>query len=353
MHHENYQDVLHQMRQAGLEFRDADLRDGLSIDKGKKTAGKGGKWWYRLHTFAPRNSSRRFIVGSFGSYKSGGVWKIEWDKKSLSEEALQQLRADQDAARERDRRIAEEAAAFAALSALEMWRRASREGSSPYLARKGVEGESCRYITATQWMARRERDAKPIMLPAGTLVLPLLRFDKPREHALRGVQFIKPDGFKVFGEGFSKPGCAIRLGHVTERTSILLVCEGYATGLSIRMATGRRWPVYVALDAYNLGWVVEILRRLQPGAHILICADDDWKTADHDGPNPGRNKARAVAKTTPACDFVYPIFPAAARQEKDTDFNDLHAREGLAVVERQLMAVLAAIEKRRGAGCGR
>jgi putative DNA primase/helicase len=118
------------------------------------------------------------------------------------------------------------------------------------------------------------------------------------------------------------------------------------------MATGRRWPVYVALDAYNLGFVVEILRQVHPGVHLLVCADDDWLSEDHEGKNPGRRKAAKVAKATPGCEIVWPVFSARTRQPKDTDFNDLHLREGLQAVEVQLLRVLAAIEKgygRRGA----
>jgi putative DNA primase/helicase len=352
MNWENYDQVLHQMDFYGLKFRSRDLNNGLQVDKGKKTCGVGGKWWYRLHTFAPDNSHRRFIVGSFGCYKTGERHKVEWDKEGLSEELRAQYRKQAEEARERERIQAEEAARYAAMTAAQLWAEGVQEGSSPYLERKGVPGESCRYLPQTIWLARPDHEAKRIMLPAGTLVLPLIRYDRPRAEALRGLQLIKPDGFKIFTEGLAKSGCAIRLGQVDAETRVVMVCEGYATGLSIRMATGRRWPVYVALDAYNLVWVVEILRGQHPAAHLLLCADDDWKTSDHDGPNPGRNKAKLAAKTTPNCDFVWPVFDPATREEKDTDFNDLHQREGLEAVERQLLRVLDAIEKgigRRGA----
>jgi putative DNA primase/helicase len=156
---------------------------------------------------------------------------------------------------------------------------------------------------------------------------------------------------KTVTKGFSKNGCSLRLGDADEWTELILACEGYATGLSIRMATARQLPVFVTLDAYNLAFVVELLRELYPNAFILICADDDWKTQDHDGPNPGRNKARRTAKTTERCEIVWPVFDPATRQEKDTDFNDLHLRQGLEAVERQLTGVIKAIKS--GVGRGR
>jgi putative DNA primase/helicase len=337
---ENYEDVMHQLREIGCELRPRD--GGLKIGRGRVTCGKGGKFWYHLHTFSPRGSSRSFIVGTIGRYGKGS-FKVEWDRQGLSDEQREQFAREQREARERDEARRAEDARIAALSAAELWRMATPEGRSPYLERKGVEPECCRF------------------LPDGSLVIPLLRYDKPRAEALRAVQRIYPGPRvhprtkeelpqKTFTSGFSKNGCCLRLGAIDEWTELLLVCEGYATGLSIRMATERQHPVFVALDAYNLGMVVPLLRELYPQAFILICADDDWKTKDHDGPNPGRNKARKVAKATDRCDLVWPVFDAKLRQDKDTDFNDLHQRQGLDVVSEQLQAVLAGMQWRAAHG---
>lgn len=328
---DNYHDVLSQMEAFGVEFAPKDLPLQIPTPK-RKTCGKKGKWWYWLQLFRRRDGSE-YVVGKFGTYKHGGSEaKVEVDWKAISDDERERMRREREAAAERARQAKEEAAQLAALSAADLWARASRTGRSPYLDRKCVEGEACRY------------------LPDGTLVIPLLRYDKPREEALRAVQRIQPDGFKLFTKGFAKNGCCVRLGEVDGGTRVAMVCEGYATGLSIRMATGRRWPVFVALDAYNLAWAVEILRPLYPHVHLLICADDDWKTADQEGPNPGRRKAKTAAKTTPRCDIVWPVFDPATRQEKDTDFNDLHLRQGLAAVEAQLLGVLQTIERRAGLG---
>lgn len=335
---ENYEDVMQQLKDIGCEMRQRD--GGLKIGRGRVTCGKGGKFWYHLHTFSPRGSSRSFIVGTIGRYGKGS-FKIEWDREGLSAEQREQFKREQALAREREQAKRAEDARIAALSAAELWHIASREGRSPYLERKGVEPEACRY------------------LPDGSVLIPLLRYDKPREEALRAVQRIYPGPRidtrtreelpqKTFTRGFSKNACSMRLGEADEWTELILACEGYATGLSIRMATARQLPVFVTLDAYNLGLVVALLRDLYPNAFILICADDDWKTRDHLGPNPGRNYARRVAKATERCEIVWPVFDLATRQDKDTDYNDLHLRQGLAVVERQLGGVIKAIRERMG-----
>src|SRR4051812_11930251 len=92
---DNYHQVLHQLDQLleslELKWRPGE-REDLRVDRGRKTFGKGGKCWYRLHTFAPRNSQRRFIVGAFGSWKDGRTFKVEWDREGLSEETLRAYR---------------------------------------------------------------------------------------------------------------------------------------------------------------------------------------------------------------------------------------------------------------------
>ena len=227
-----------------------------------------------------------------------------------------------------------EEAMLAAMSAAELLSRAARDGSSPYLARKLVEPEACRF------------------LPDGTLVLPLMRYDLPVEQRLRAVQRILPNGRKLFTKGFEKPGCCVRLGSIDPKHStLLMVGEGYATCLTARMATSRQHPVFVALDAGNLMHVVLLLRALYPEIRILLLADDDWLTKDqHSGElvNPGRSAARAAAKKVDGCDFVTPIFAPATREQKDTDFNDLHVREGLDAVRRQLSGVITAMQRRYG-----
>lgn len=341
--HENYDDVKRQIEAIGCIFKPGEQ---LHIDTAKKkTCGKGGKFWHRLYTFAPDNSHRRFIVGSFGSYKHGTAHKVEWDREGLSEETIARLQREAAQQRELERVAAQQAADEAALTAAQMWARGSREGQSPYLVAKGVEPESCRF------------------LPDGSILVPLLRYDLPREQALKGVQRIYPPGprfdsrsgealpTKVFTKGFGKNGCAVRLGVASEASRLVLVCEGYATGLSIRMATRRRLPVYVALDAYNLEYVVQILRTdVHPDAFILICADDDWLSEDHQGKNPGVRLAKRAAKATERCEVVYPVFDRVKRQPKDTDFNDLHQRQGLYAVERQLGGVVRMILQRAGLG---
>lgn len=332
---DNYHDVVHQLEEF-LQGHGHDFRAGkdlpLRIDSAKSVGfGTKGKYWYKLHSFRP-SSGGELIRGSFGKYGSDQRERIEIDWKPINEAERQRLADERAAARAKADAARQLEADLAAMGAGDLWRRASKTGESTYLVKKGVDGEACRY------------------LPNGELLIPLLRYDLPREQALRAVQRIKPDGSKLFTKGFAKAACSVRLGEVLPG-HIVLVCEGYATGLTLRMACDRSLAVYVALDAGNLHHVVALVRQLHPDSRILICADDDWRTRDpitKQLNNPGRTAAKAAAKATEGCDHLYPIFDAATRQPKDTDFNDLHARQGLEAVRRQVTAVVQAMRSKYG-----
>ena len=305
-------DVVQQMLMAGLDMPPTPLlTHGRVVRFGpKKTQ------WYRLRE-ERTHAGTHVVLGSFGNWRGQQSHRVEVDWKGITDAERAELQQRRQA--QADAAAAERAllAAQASMTAGELWASASRTGHSAYLRRKGVEPEGCRYL----------RD--------GSIVLPLLRYDEPREQALKALQRIWPDGTKRFTRGFQKPGVCLRLGHVLVGEP-MLVCEGYATGLTLRMAVERRLPVVVALDAGNLLPVAELMRTLYPGSRLLICADDDFMTVG----NPGREKAHKAAKAVTECVYTWPVFPPGRRGPKDTDFNDLHATAGLAAVRRQLRHVL-------------
>ena len=306
------QDVIGQMLAAGLE------QPPLPLDLSGKVRRFGPKknQWYRLREV--RTDGGTYVVtGSFGDWRGQERHRVDVDWKGISEDERQALQARRQAQAEADAAARAEAAAQAAMTAADLWRAAAREGHSPYLQRKAVEPEGCRWL----------RD--------GAIVVPLLRYDQPRDQALKALQVIRPDGTKRFTKGFTKPGCCLRLGHVVVGEPIL-VAEGYATALTLRMAVARRLPVVVALDAGNVQPVAELLRELYPQAPLLICADDDWRTEG----NPGRHKAHVTARAVAECHYTWPVFQRHQRGPKDTDFNDLALRQGLNAVRQQIRQVL-------------
>jgi putative DNA primase/helicase len=120
--------------------------------------------------------------------------------------------------------------------------------------------------------------------------------------------------------------------------AILLMAEGYATAASLHEATGH--PVAVAFDAGNLLPVAQSINKTYKHAQIIVCADDDYRTAG----NPGVTAAQAAALAVTGT-WCKPIFSDERPIDKKgpTDYNDLHLLEGLHVVRAQIETHLAGL----------
>jgi len=112
---------------------------------------------------------------------------------------------------------------------------------------------------------------------------------------IHSVEFIAQDGAKRYLAGGAKKGHFAVVGAepapLEESTGPILICEGWATGASLHIATGH--TVIAAMDAGNLMPVAEALRTRFPVADLVLVADNDAKP-DRDG-NPGVEAARKVA----------------------------------------------------------
>ena len=165
---------------------------------------------------------------------------------------------------------------------------------------------------------------------------------------LRGLQYISPEGQKPFLPGMEKNGNFHLItgdhSHPAQDLSQneIILAEGYATGVSLHMATEK--PVVVAFDAGNLEPVARKLRERYPNAAITICADNDHqhtrKTPDGvEHWNKGVELAQRAAQEVGG-KVVAPIFTDEERAKGLTDFNDLHQSRGLDEVKRQVGLVL-------------
>jgi len=104
-------------------------------------------------------------------------------------------------------------------------------------------------------------------------------------------------------------------GPLAELNGPVLICEGWATGASLHIATGH--TVIAAMDAGNLMPVAEALRARFPAADLVLVADNDAKP-DRDS-NPGVEAARKVALA---------VDGRLAVPDSPGDANDLFCAEG-------------------------
>ena len=234
------------------------------------------------------------------------------------------MRARQEDAKRRAAEVAANAARRAANRAAGLFKRMPEKGRSAYLERKQIVGIRVRYAPRT-----------------GALLIPMTT----ARDQIVGLQVIYPEKQADTGRdksywphGMSKEGAYHLIGPHPEPGEPVLVCEGYATGASLHMATS--FAVAIAFDAGNLSAVAKAMRERFPGRALIICRDDDWKTKRPNGEpwNPGEEKGSNAALIVGG-QVVGPIF-SGEREIKWTDFNDLHCAEGLDAVRRQVLAVV-------------
>ena len=157
--------------------------------------------------------------------------------------------------------------------------------------------------------------------------------------AVQSLQTIAPDGDKRFHSGGKVTGCYFGIG---KPDSLVIVCEGFATGASIRECTGH--AVAVAFNAGNLQPVAVALHSKYPALQIIIAADDDHLTPGNAGMTKARAAAQAVAGLLAVPDF------GSNRPGKATDFNDLHQISGVDAVRRCIDAAVSCAGAGAGAG---
>ena len=190
---------------------------------------------------------------------------------------------------------------------------------------------------------------------AGVLHIPVCNAD----NELRGLQTIDAEGRKRFVPGMEKSGNFHLLSEPGKDLSQgeILLSEGYATGASLHMATGK--PVAVAFDAGNLEPVARALREKFPNAAITICADNDHQHTRRtpEGKEELWNKGVALAQEAAQAvggKVVAPIFNEEERARGLTDFNDLHQSRGLDEVKRQVGFMLQKdVEREKGRDRGK
>lgn len=295
------QAVEQQLKQAGL-LLDKKLvfgslqRIAATNHAGKRKAKSG---WYSLFEYTRRNGEV-LISGAYGNHSLGISEKIEQEIKEWSKEERDEYRQkmlDQQQAAEKAK---QEATDICIDKAQKIWPTLQDSGVNEYLNRKQVKGFGVRFC-------------------AGKLVVPVYNNGQ-----LVSLQWIQPDGEKMFMTGTPKKGAYFYIGKRRDKTDVIAIVEGYATGASVYMATG--WPVFVAFDAGNLEAVALQVRQKYETARIVICADKDSSGV-------GQAKANQAAKAVDA-EVALPKF--ASSDTESTDFNDVHVKLGIDALTSQL-----------------
>ena len=263
--------------------------------------------------------------GKDGAYKAfldepASMWIKNWrtgeeaswcakSDKTMSPDDREALKKRVAEAKEQATKELAERHAKAAVRAEWIWLRCpSASDEHPYLQRKEVPSLGLR------------------LAQSGRLIVPVMDEDGK----FQSLQFVADDGSKkfLFG-GKTAGGYFIIQGRNGFYDGPLLIAEGYATAVSLSLATG--YAVLVAFNAGNLEAVAKLFRKRFSSREILICADNDCENTKVDGTpyNPGVVFATKAAATVGAKLVVCP-----AHEGRNTDFNDLQCRRSAEAVRR-------------------
>lgn len=289
-------------------------------------------------------------AGQFGAYSKTGEQKFSWTAKGLkplTREERAEMRRKAEAARVQA--AAEEAARHAAARtrANATWDGAAPAPTHPYLARKNVQPYGLR---VGPWVKQR-RDGSTVTVCPNALLVPMVA----KRGEIWGLQAIFPGKLELNGElrdkdfvyGARKKGLYHPIGTPAQidGRDVIGFAEGYATAASVHEAIGV--PVMVCFDAGNLLEVARVFRQAKPNARLVFFADNDQFTVIRNVPtNVGVIKATDAAQTVKG-DVIAPWFTkedldeAARREQKPSDWNDLHNLRGLDEVRRQIMLKLS------------
>ncbi|WP_323889619.1 DUF927 domain-containing protein [Aeromonas allosaccharophila] len=192
----------------------------------------------------------------------------------------------------------------------------SEQAHAPYLARKNLGVCLC----AVNRILIRDAGEN---FPPASLIVPL--YNEANE--LVNVQLIREDGTKRHLAGGQKAEAYHRI----DGGDRIAVVEGYATGLSVHLATGA--TVYCAMDAGNLVNVAKIARCQHPTAEIIVCGDHDLDEAGQ------RNEItqRQTEGAAIAVEAVVALPPIPG------DWNDYHQAHGLTKTKEAIMSACATL----------
>lgn len=251
--------------------------------------------WYVLH------DDGGIPAGAFGCWRTGleETWRADIGRAlTPAEEAANRARiAEQREAREAADAKRHEDARVRVVTAWDNARPAPPD--HPYLRSKDIGHHLARF------------DGRNLLIPVFV------------EGKISALQSISEDGEKRFTTGGRVQGGYCFLGAPTSKGD-LVVCEGFATGATVREAT--KLAVVVAFNAGNLLAVAQAMRQRFPGARLILAADDDAATQG----NPGLTKATEAARTVGGL-LAVPDF-GDTRPTGATDFNDLARHRGAEAV---------------------
>lgn len=268
-------------------------RYAVEGDKGGETSGA-----YVIH-------SDGFPAGYFQNWRTGVKLNWRFNAVNLTPEQQAYLNSDEykkaEEAKRKKREAEEKKRRTEASEKARILYESYLDGdfSHPYLIKKDVK----RHADVRLDVAERR------------LVIPLRNV----KGDFLSLQWISEDGGKRFYYGAPLEGAFFGIGidkfkGDDNKNNIIILAEGYATAAKVHQLTGR--PVIATMTCGNLEPVAKAVKAAFSNARIIVAADNDAKTQQERGFNPGITSAKMLVSKELAIDCVVPEF------EKVTDGTD-------------------------------
>lgn len=194
---------------------------------------------------------------------------------------------------------------------------AAQPSTHPYLVSKGFRDEDALVVQA--WAVKE--------IVGGYIAPPNARsailIPARRAGTVTSAQLIWEDGAKKFLFGGEIGGACHRIASGVDTW----LCEGFATGLSIRAALRGLRVKATILCCFSASNIAAVARQVN--GRVFIAADNDKSLPQFDGIGTGEHWARSTG------------LPYGMPPETGTDFNDMHQRDGIFAVQRALTSIMA------------
>jgi len=282
--------------------------------------------WAKTDTLSGKNGKGdgRIIVDEMkvvGWNHQTGEHETVWLKDKATPVERKQM-AERQAKDDRERK---ERAAQAAKLAARMVESA-KQATHPYFVRKGFANEQALVLTAAEVIRlaadpARRSTGEYLVADGGerAIIMPARIGNR-----ITSAQLIWEDGTKRFIFGGETAGASHRVATGIETW----LCEGYATGLSLRLALKALSKQATVLCCFSAANVFAVSRSIQ--GRCFIAADNDKPLEQFGGKGTAEHYAEVAGKP-----FLMP-------PDVGTDVNDMHMKHGIFAVQRMISSFLRA-----------
>lgn len=161
---------------------------------------------------------------------------------------------------------------------------------------------------------------------ANTLMIPVYHFVGHDSWAVCSLQYIDDKGGKFFLKGGQTKGAFFPV-RFNGTSGTIVICEGFATGVTLAAQYEMVADVVCAFNARNLAPVAKAFKQRYPLSRIVVAGDNDRQTELSTGVNVGIVKATEAAKLVDGALMI----PEFSQHERGTDWNDRYLLDQAAI----------------------